>query len=256
MKPSFKPRRSIVLRAVRLFALVLTSAAAADSESTQSPKTTPQSLRAAEHQSAYEALPAADRQHLLAGNIARGHGMKLVYIALGRPDVVTTTADARTIRWTYRNFVPPFTNAQKPVAREKRLAHVNHTSPLHDTFEAWRHGMQKHDIILPLTEDEYNVGAVGNRAARPLEAVQKSPGQSWSEYATYRRAADDARESQGQAMTDMLRAKAQHDQKEMVKEIQRIGPLSAPEPVTVEVIFRDQAVSDAIVNQSVSAFSR
>jgi hypothetical protein len=55
MKPSFKPRRSIVLRAVRLFALVLTSAAAADSESTQSPKTTPQSLRAAEHQSAYEA---------------------------------------------------------------------------------------------------------------------------------------------------------------------------------------------------------
>jgi hypothetical protein len=111
-------------------------------------------------------------------------------------------------------------------------------SPLNDTFEAWRHNMQKHDILGP-----------------PLvitTPIARAPGQSWSDYARYRHQLDRAPSVD---IAIMINEKAKEDYRENVKEIQRIGPVTAPEPITLEVIFIDHLVSDAIINRSVSAFS-
>jgi hypothetical protein len=219
-----------------LFVLAVTAVTSAADKSEK----TPQAARIAEHPRDYAALPAADQQQVAEGLIARGQRMKIVYIALGRPDVIVTTPDAKTVTWTYRNYVPPFKGTQKNVIGKAPMTHVANDSPLNDTFEAWRNNMMKHEIT-----------AIDDPFSR-TNPIAKAPGQSWSDYARYRHQLDRAPSPD---IAIMINEKAKEDYRETVKEIQRIGPVTAPEPITLEVIFIDHLVSDAIINRSVSAFS-
>jgi hypothetical protein len=201
---------------------------------TPAPEATPANPRIAEHQADYAAQPDDIRQQLTEGLIARGQTMKLVYVALGRPDRIVTTPDAKTVTWTYHNYVPPFHTANKVVKGKESLSHLEPDHPLNDVFEAWRHGLQRR---------EYG----GN----PLDKgtpIPKEPNQSWSDYARYRRTLEGAGTAEAKLMVN---ARA----KEEVKELRVIDPVTAPTPVKLEVVFIDRVVADAIVNDSTSAFS-
>ncbi len=60
--------------------------------------------RIAERAAAFGSLPDETRQAVAKGAIERGYTLEMVYIALGRPDAIEASADARECRWTYHRF--------------------------------------------------------------------------------------------------------------------------------------------------------
>ncbi len=194
------------------------------------PSATPQMQRAAKYRADYDAQPALTQKQLSEGNIARGQDMKLVYIALGRPDVIITTPNAKIITWTYTNYLPPVIATNKVVIGDQPFQ-ANH-SPLFETMDAWNNGLQKHEII-----------EAGN-----TDIVAKSPTQSWADYGKYRK---DYEMAGTQGAKDAIEQRARLEYRESLL----IPPITSPDPVQLTVVFIDRQVVDVTIDESVSAFS-
>jgi len=221
---------------VAVLASWLTTACNTTTPSSATTPATPQAQRIAEYKSDYDTQPAETQKQLAEGIIAKGQNLKLVYLALGRPDRIVTTPDAKTITWTYRNYVSPNTRANKTVMGNAPANSLPSSSPLTDTFDAWNNNLLKHD--------EFG----GSRVSIIDRVAAKAPTQSWSSYGKYRLNVEMASTPAAKAS---LNKRAEEDYKEAIT----IPPISSPDPIQLDVIFIDQRVSDAIIDDSFSAFS-
>ena len=189
---------------------------------------TPQAQRITEHQAEFQQFSADTQQKLAEGIIARGQSLKAVYMALGKPDVITASSNGHVVNWIYTSYQPPQTATEKKayVAEVQRRNNFG-GNPLLDVAESWlanapRHGLQFDQNVAP-----------------------RARGQSWAEYGKYLK--DREMAGPGAGFIDRM-------QLEEYRESQYIAP--APDPVTVklEVIFIENLVSDAIIDDSQSAF--
>lgn len=216
-------------------------------------KPSPQDVRIAEYQGAYDAMPPVTQAELRQGRILPGNTPQMVYIALGKPDKITAGADGRRTIWTYRNFLPPKIKAQKEadaLAKKKRHAAQRKamaSDPLMETAEAWRYGVLKHAV----TDDEPDL-------------APKSANQSWSDYARYvqeRRFTKDTYRGpptaggltgtrEGGTNLKILDDKAWDD----YYEAELTSPLQAPRFVKLTIYFLDNTVDEALVDETASAF--
>lgn len=99
--------------------------------------TSPQSERISELKAQYEQMDSATQKELSKGSIERGHTPEMVYIALGRPDLIETSADGQDLTWTYRNFYP----SAKIVTES--LYQTPNLNPLQETVDAWKVNLPK-----------------------------------------------------------------------------------------------------------------
>ncbi len=248
MKPPLSFRR---LQAVGLSTLFLlctaTIYAALGSAASSSPS--PQAKRITEFQSEYAALPADTQEQLANGIIAKGQNMKLVYLALGRPSRIVTTPNAKTITWTYHNYVSPVISTNKTVVGRETKQNFANNSPLQDTMDAWNNRLQKHEIP--------NSPQGSDLTRWEPQIIPKAPTQSWAEYAKYRNNVEMVKGIADRASGDALRAMKNITKRAELeyREALMIPPISSPDPVKLDVVFVDQLVSDAIVDESFSAFS-
>lgn len=196
------------------------------------PIVTPQRTRIAELQADYHALSATAQKQVAEGVVARDFDMKSVYIALGRPDHIVTTPNAKAITWTYDRYVPPVVSTNKVITGNDPRSIQARNSPLFDTMDAWNNGMQKHEII-----------EAGN-----TEIIAKAPTQSWGEYSKYRK-------NYEMAGTPAAKAAIRERARQEYHAALRIPPITSPDPVKLSVLFVDQHVTDVIIDESQSAFS-
>lgn len=189
---------------------------------------TPQTQRISEYQSDYEQMSPATKEGVARGFISRWDDFKAVYIALGKPDVITSSADGRVVGWTYNSYMPPQTQEQKKVEREVVLQRTNMSdNPLMDTFHAWKNNASRQIAFM--------------RPGIPPRAY----GQSWDEYGKYLRERELSRMPE---VEDKI-------QNEKYEQSLYIEPVPDPVGAKLEVIFIEQHVSDAIVDDSYSAFT-
>lgn len=222
-----------------------------------------QAKRASEQPAAYTNLPPADQEQVSRGQIARGHTPDLVYIALGKPDRIIASADGRVMNWVYQNYLPPpvdppKSNSGLAATDSPRQAHrnVRMTDPLLETMEAWRANAPR------FTE-----------ASGETDVAPKSPNQSWADYgrALQERSLLSRQMDGGNPMAPPTTTRglsgdrsgiytvyhkaidttAWNEYNESIKD----SPVQTPDTVKLEVVFIDQRVSDAIVNESLSAFT-
>ena len=197
----------------------------------ESTNSSPQAKRIAENQTTYAELSAADQKGVKEGLIARGQELKTVYLALGKPDVVRTSADGRVTTWTYHNYMPPIPEKQKTATVMTSPRNAAIADPLADIAEAWRHGELRQDVF-----------ADGQMAPR-------RPNQTWADYARYRKDRELA-ERAGPQFVKMLDDQARVEYNESLRD----AVIADPTTIKLEVIFIEQRVSDAIVDDSHSAF--
>lgn len=220
----------------------------------------PQAKRIAEHQSAYDAMPAATQQLVAKGKIVRGQHPEMVYIALGRPNLIVTSADGRVTVWTYDNYYPPVAeDAQANPTRKapaKSIYASQVSNPLQDNMQAWMHNVEKNYV--PMNSDpqfQNRAGQTNPRIYDPsINRVPKAPNQSWADYAKYVRNQEMAPPPNGTEFNPeakMVDSVAQNQYDDLIKE----SPIKDPDPVKLNVVFMGQEVIDAIVNESGSAFT-
>ncbi len=207
------------------------------------PKETPQSKRITELKTTYEKAPEAAKTAASTGNLARGQSPELVYIALGRPNFILTSADGRVTTWTYQNYLPPPPPraVQEASKREKFRGNFDRQSqikdPLQDAVGAFQYNMSRQ--MVPSTD--------------PLDAnkEQKRSDQSWADYARYNTNRELAKSiPEAEKVLKILDDKARVEYIDSLKNDRIADPIT----VKLEVIFIGHQVSDAIVDDSVSAF--
>jgi hypothetical protein len=191
-------------------------------------KPSPQARRAAEQSAALAALPEATQQDVLNGRIARGQSPQVVFVALGKPDVVICTADGRATLWTYRSYFPPQTAEQKKEFTKEIQRRTNTNNPLDEAFAFWRQGANPRTALLDPS------------------IAPRAMGQSAADYARYLR----DRELAGPG-AEFLDESQQREYEDSLY----VPPVPDPVPVQLAVVFLDGAVHDAIVNESMSAFA-
>lgn len=196
--------------------------------SAASAKITPQAQRAAEQTTALATLPATTRQEVLEGRIARGQAREIVFVALGKPDVVTSTADGRVLLWTYRTYFPPETAEQKKEFVKEIQRRSNRTDPLEETFEFWRLNANPRAALL-------------EKGVSP-----RALGQSAADYAKYLR----DRQFAGPGAVFLDKTQLQEYDESLY-----LPPVPEAVPVQRDVVFLDGVVHDAIVNETGSAFA-
>lgn len=203
-------------------------------------KSNPQAQRIAEHQAEFRQLSEDSRQQLSAGLITRGQSLKAVYMALGKPDLIITSPNGHVVNWTYSRYQPPKTAEQKKADLAEIQRRSNVADPLMDAMQAWRNNASRFGGAMEANLDSQFAG----QSQTPVTAPRAN-GQSWEEYGKYLR----NREFAGPAIRMVDRM-----QQEKYNESLYIDP--APDPVTVklEIIFIEQLVSDAIIDDSQSAF--
>lgn len=188
---------------------------------------TPQASRIAEYKSEYEQLSDDAQKGVANGFISRGQNQKTVYMALGKPDHVSSSSDGRVVTWTYDNFFPPESEQEKR-ARHKAFKDHASSDPLMDSLEAWRNNVPKRD------------------ASGDSNLAGRAPGQSWAEYSRYYHERDTLPDDAKKMVDDQAR----------LNYMQAIKDPMASERISVklDVIFIEKLVSDAIVNDAQSAF--
>lgn len=197
----------------------------------ESTNSSPQAKRIAENQTTYAELSAADQKGVKEGLIARGQELKTVYLALGKPDAIRTSADGRVTTWTYRNYTPPVPEAQKTSTAMTSPRNAAIADPLLDTVDAWRHGELRHDINLD------------------GQMAQKRSDQSWADYARYRKNRELAAVF-GPQVVKILDDQARVEYNESLRD----SAIADTETLKLEIVFIEQRVSDAIVDDAYSAF--
>lgn len=246
-----------ILPAAALFVLAVSGC------DTSAGPTAAQNKRATELKADYEGMPAATKEAVDQGNIARGNSPKEVYIALGKPDRIISSADGRLTHWIYANYLPPMPNRPETAKSDDRPSHqkthrnVRVTDPLLESMEAWR----------------ANTSRFGIDPSDP-DIAPKAANQSWSDYGRMlqvrevmrsvpaptttrglisieERQADYARTGKNYtAGVKMVDTEAWQEYNESLVD----SPVQSLETVKLEVIFIEQRVSDAIVDESHSAF--
>ncbi|MEZ5414498.1 MAG: hypothetical protein R3F03_09320 [Opitutaceae bacterium] len=191
----------------------------------------PQAQRIAENQATYAGLSAEEQRGVKAGLIARGQELKTVFLALGKPDVIRISPDGRVTTWTYRNFIPPTPEAQKTATAMTSPRNAAIADPLLDTVDAWRHGELRHDINLD------------------GQMAQKRSDQTWGEYARYRKNRELA-EAFGPQVVKILDDQARVEYNESLRD----SAIADTAALKLEIVFIEQRVSDAIVDDAYSAF--
>ena len=93
--------------------------------------TSSQSTRITELSGEFSNLSANDQKEVGKGAIAEGFTFEMVYMALGAPSDIETSADAMQTKWTYRNFYPSATATDMSIYRKPRR------DPLQRTFRKW-----------------------------------------------------------------------------------------------------------------------
>lgn len=241
-------------------ALAFTGGCNTSTSGTAPAKPTPQDTRIAEYQGAYDAMPPVTQAELRQGRILLGNTPQMVYIALGKPDIITAGADGRRTIWTYSKFLPPEVKARQEAdtqAKKKRQAAQRKamaSDPLIDTMVAWRYGALRHSV----NDGEPDI-------------APKSANQTWEEYGRYiqeRRqltinlSAEPGKPGRGVpgGLTGNrqggLELKALDDQAwDDYREAERTSPLPDPVFVRLDVILLGGQVQDTIVNESTSAFA-
>lgn len=257
MKTS-KVRSLYVLPVTLLIALALNGC-----DSTATSTTTAQTKRATELKSDYEQMPATTQDAVKQGNIARGNTPKEVYIALGKPDRIISSADGRVTNWIYANYLPPVPDRPKNAKPDNTPSHqkthrnVRMSDPLLETMEAWR----------------ANTSRLGIDPSDP-DIAPKAANQSWADYGRMLQTREIMRAAPAPTTTrglisieerretfartgknytsgvKMIDTEAWQEYNESLNE----SPVQSLETVKLEVVFIEQRVSDAIVNESMSAF--
>lgn len=197
----------------------------------ESTNSNPQAKRIAENQTAYAGLSASDQKGVKEGLITRGQELKTVYLALGKPDVIRTSPDGRVTTWTYRNYTPPIPEAQKTTTAMTSPRNAAIANPLLDTVDAWRNGELRHDINLD------------------GQMAQKRSDQSWADYARYRKNRELAA-TFGPQVVKILDDQARVEYNESLRD----SAIADTETLKLEIVFIEQRVSDAIVDDAYSAF--
>jgi len=227
--------------------LLLGATVLAGCSSTDTP--TPQARRITEYQSDYEQMSPATKAGVARGFISRADDFKAAYIALGKPDVITTSADGHITTWTYHAFLPPQTEAVKKQAPKNVRGYNRMSSPLNDSFEAWRHNVSMHEHEL---SGDANLAGPNPRPYDPRTAVSnvapKSANQSWADYARY---VHERRFIQDPKVTKVL----DMEQEDLYQKALTESPIADPSTVRLDVIFIENRISDAIIDESHSAFS-
>lgn len=232
---------------LRCLYLSLIAAALAGCSSTDTP--TPQARRITEYQADYDQMSPATKEGVARGFISRADDFKAAYIALGKPDVITTSADGRVTTWTYQAFLPPQTEAIKKQTPKNARGYNRMNSPLSDSFEAWRHNVSMHEYEL---SGDANLAGPNPKPYDPRTALSnvapKSANQSWADYARY---IHERRFSQSREVTKVL----DREQEDLYQEALTESPIADPPTVRLDVIFIENRISDAIIDESHSAFS-
>lgn len=181
--------------------------------------TSPQLDRISELKTQYEQMDQATQDEVAKGSIAIGHTPEMVYIALGRPDVIETSPDGQDITWTYRNFYPSAKAVKEPLYQAPDL------NPLRETMEAWKVNVQKHNEL--------------DNPTRPKRADE-----TWDDYVS-------------QNPTDSKLRNALVERSSEVNDEARRPDLDSPDrgSVKLEVMFHQLRVVDAIINETFPAFS-
>lgn len=211
-----------------------------------------QNPRITEYKADYDALPATTQKQLADGLISQGQNMKLVYVALGRPDRIVITPDGKSIIWTYQNYIPPVINTSRTVVGAQTKPNFSqNNSPLHDSLDAWNNNVLKHEV-------PYSPQGSDMSKWEP-QIVRKAPTQSWAEYGKYRSQIDAVKGRDAAASTNpevIARLKNIAKEAEIAyQEALTIPVIASPDPLKLEIIFFDHRVVDAIVDDSFSAFS-
>jgi len=236
------PSRRLLTAYWAMLPVLLISGCNTPTSSSTPTTATPQATRIAEYQTDYAALPATTQKQLADGLISKGQNLKLVYLALGRPDLIVITPDGKRITWTYRNYISPVVATNKVVLGRKPERNLSaSSSPLHDTMEAWQYGVLKHEVPA-----DFEVSGLTR-----MKVVPKAANQSWADYGKYRL---ELKMAEGKASPQDLRNMNLNAQQEY-REALTIPPIASPDPIKLDVHFVDQQVADAIVDDSFSAFS-
>lgn len=180
--------------------------------------TTPQAARIEKHAVLFNSLPEEVKKDVTRGSIAKGYTSDMVFLALGAPDEIESSADGQSFVWTYRNFYP------SAAVVSDSLYHIPSRNSLKETFEMWRNNQSRYD---QLTMD-------------PRE--RKPDGESWSEYSRSHNADSSLRSPR--------ETKASN-----TRESDRPGIDLMVEAMRLDVIFERKMVSDAFINESISAFT-
>lgn len=180
--------------------------------------TTPQAARIEKHAALFDSLPEEVKKEVTRGSIAKGYTSDMVFLALGAPDEIESAADGQSFVWTYRNFYP-----SAEVVSDS-LYHIPSRNSLRETFEMWRHNQSRYD---QLTMDPHE---------------RKQEGESWSGYAE-RHSADSSLRS------------PRETKPANVRDGDRPGIELMVEAMRLDVIFNRKVVSDAFINETISAFT-
>ncbi|MCF7687385.1 MAG: hypothetical protein K9M98_03850 [Cephaloticoccus sp.] len=181
--------------------------------------TTPQASRIAAHPETFAQLTPAVQQEVSRGSIAKGFTPAMVFLALGRPDEVETAADGRSFVWIYRNFYP------SPAVNSESLYYIPELDPIQEAIEMFLNNQSKFDQLSKPDQD------------------RKQPGETWQDY---------AKSHQGsEALLNAQETRTYNNRNS------RRFQNEAPEVVSMrlDVRFINQVVSDAVINETDSAFS-
>ena len=95
--------------------------------------TSSQSTRITEQSSEFRKLSVNDQKEVEKGAIAEGFTFEMVYMALGTPSDIETSADAMQTKWTYRNFYP-----NKKISDDSIYRKPPRVKPLERSLRKWK----------------------------------------------------------------------------------------------------------------------
>jgi len=180
--------------------------------------TTPAARRIEQHPELFAQLPPEVQSEVSRGSIALGHTPNMVFLALGRPDKVESSADGQSFVWTYRNFYPAATVVSEP------LYYIPDPDPLQKAVDMWLANVDRFDQL-----------------TKP-DNLKKKPGETWQEYAKHH-------------YGDPVLGNILEDQSYSHRD-SRVIMGDAPQVVAMrlDVHFKHKVVSDAVINETISAF--
>ncbi|MFM1851974.1 MAG: hypothetical protein RIS54_1658 [Verrucomicrobiota bacterium] len=224
------------------------------------PVDTPQMKRSAEQPEAFNELSDEQQAELLKGKIAVGQPPEAVYIALGKPNLVRTTADGKVTLWTYSHYLPPLPPGARDNATKKKPVRVakQGSDPLTDSMIAWQLNVDRRGTVMtdpdvaPQAEGQSYADYARMLQQRDIASQVPAPIGTRGLISIEERQADVATGRRPYTvLTALMDKEAWQDYHASIAEF----PLPLPNMVQLDVVYVDGVVLDAIVNNSTSAFT-
>lgn len=179
---------------------------------------TPQARRIEQNPELFAQLPPEVQSGVSRGSIALGYTPNMVFLALGRPDKVESSADGQSFIWTYRRFYPA------AAVVSDSLYYIPDPDPLGKIVEMWLANVDRYDQL-----------------TKP-DNLKKKPGETWQEYAKHH-------------YGDPVRGNLLEDQSYSHRDTRVItGDAPQVEAMRLDVHFEHMVVRDAVINETISAF--